>query len=59
MKEKLKLLIKVMSNRNQFKWETPIAHLVPRIPQFNADGDSSLDGVGDFSLYLKFWWYLD
>eukprot|EP00957_Ditylum_brightwellii_P090084 6860769-Ditylum_brightwellii.AAC.1 len=59
MKEKLKLLTKVMSNRDQFKWETPIAHLVHRTPDFTADGDSSLVAAGGFSLSLKLWWYLD
>eukprot|EP00957_Ditylum_brightwellii_P070267 5337855-Ditylum_brightwellii.AAC.1 len=48
MKEELKLLIKAMSNRDQFKWETPIAHLVPRTPDFTADGDLSLDAAGAF-----------
>eukprot|EP00957_Ditylum_brightwellii_P044858 3402785-Ditylum_brightwellii.AAC.1 len=48
-----------MSNRDQFKWETPIAHLVSRTPDFTADGDSSLDSAGGFYLFLKFWWYLD
>eukprot|EP00957_Ditylum_brightwellii_P061552 4671142-Ditylum_brightwellii.AAC.1 len=59
MKEELKLLIKVMSNRDQFKWETSISHLVHRTPDFTADGDSSLYVAGGFSLFLKFWWYLD
>eukprot|EP00957_Ditylum_brightwellii_P080601 6130149-Ditylum_brightwellii.AAC.1 len=59
MKKELKLLIKVMGNRDQFKWETPIVHLVPRTPDFTADGDSSLDAAGGFSLFLKLWWHLD
>ena len=59
MKEELKLLIKVMSNGDQFKQETPIAHSVPRTPDFTTDGDSSLHAAGGFSLSLKFQWYLD
>eukprot|EP00957_Ditylum_brightwellii_P148135 11278086-Ditylum_brightwellii.AAC.1 len=38
MKEELTLLITVMSNRDQFRWETPIEHLLPRTPDFTADG---------------------
>jgi hypothetical protein len=40
------------------EWETPIAHLIPRMPFATAIGDSSLEGAGGFSVTLGFWWHI-
>jgi hypothetical protein len=37
---------------------TPIAHMVPRDPDYGSDGDSSLTAAGGFSIGLRFWWHL-
>ena len=37
----------------------PIAHLVPRDPDFTGKGDACLDGAGGYSEDLAFWWYFD
>eukprot|EP00957_Ditylum_brightwellii_P208995 15359827-Ditylum_brightwellii.AAC.1 len=33
--------------------------MIPRDPDFVADGDSSLFAVGGFSTQLYFWWHLE
>jgi hypothetical protein len=40
------------------KWETPIAHLIPRTPFAMTIGDSLLEGAGGFSVTLGFWWHI-
>ena len=37
----------------------PIAHMVPRDPDFSGKGDACLDGAGGYSEDLHFWWYFD
>jgi hypothetical protein len=37
----------------------PIAHLIPRGPDAEAWGDSSLDAAGGFSLDMGFWWCIE
>jgi hypothetical protein len=39
-------------------WESPIAHVIPRMPTFTAFGDSCLEGASGYSLSLGFWWHL-
>ena len=36
-------------------WETPIAHIIPRLPIATAFGDSCLEGAGGYSIALGFW----
>ena len=57
LRAELKLLADIMQNKD-FAWETPIAHLIPRMPDFEAWGDSSIEAAGGFSLDLKFFWHL-
>jgi hypothetical protein len=38
--------------------ESPIAHIIPRMPTFITFGDSCLEGAGGYSLSLGFWWHL-
>jgi hypothetical protein len=40
------------------KWETPIVHLIPRMPFATTIGDSLLEGAGGFSTTLGFWWHI-
>ena len=44
---------------SNIKFETPIAHMIPREPTASLFGDSSLTGCGGYSLELKFWWHID
>jgi hypothetical protein len=44
--------------QSDIQWETPIAHIIRRMPSASAFGDSSLTGMGGYSLDLKFWWHL-
>jgi hypothetical protein len=39
-------------------WESPITHVIPRMPTFTAFGDSCLKGASGYSLSLGFWWHL-
>jgi hypothetical protein len=39
-------------------WESPIAHVISRMPTFTTFGDSCLKGAGGYSLSLGFWWHL-
>eukprot|EP00957_Ditylum_brightwellii_P192432 14650623-Ditylum_brightwellii.AAC.1 len=56
-RENLNILIKLL--KSDYKWETPIASLIPRDPDFTSDGDSSLTAAGGYSLQLKFWLHLE
>jgi hypothetical protein len=40
------------------KWETFIAHFLPRTPFATTIGDSLLEGTGGFSTTLGFWWHI-
>ena len=53
----MNLLIQIIINKN-IHWETPIAHLIPRTPDYQAWGDSSLDAAGGYSFGLGFYWHL-
>ncbi len=39
-------------------WETPIAHITPRMQTATAFGDSCLQGTGGYSISLGFWWHI-
>ena len=40
-------------------WETPIAHVIPRMPTATAFGDSCLKGARGYSIELGFWWHIN
>ena len=40
-------------------WETPIDHVIPRLPTATAFGDSCLEGAGGYSTELGFWWHIE
>eukprot|EP00957_Ditylum_brightwellii_P145903 11110472-Ditylum_brightwellii.AAC.1 len=56
-RENLNILLKLL--KSDYKWETPIAFLIPRDPDFTLDGESSIIAAGGNSLQLKFWWHLE
>jgi hypothetical protein len=43
---------------SDIKWETPIAHIIPRMPIFTSFGDSCLEGAGGYSIPLGYWWHI-
>ena len=54
----LYFLRQLLEKPSKYKWECPIAHLVPRSPDYTSTGDTSLFAGGGYSLDLKFWWYI-
>jgi hypothetical protein len=58
MQEELLFLSQAISTDSDMKFETPIAHLIPRIPMATIIGDSSLLACGGYSITLGFWWHL-
>ena len=58
MKDELRL-IKLALESDRITKQCPIAHLIPRTPDSEAWGDSSLDAAGGFSTDMGFWWYLE
>ena len=59
MREELDFIQKALQLEANIKFETPIAHMIPRTPTASLFGDSSLTGCGGCSLELKFWWHID
>ena len=59
MRSELDYLLHIFDNPDKYKWSTPIAHLIPRVPSFESFGDSCLHACGGFSLDLGFWWYIE
>jgi len=58
MRSELIFLSDALNPNSGIKFETPIAHLIPRAPTASIIGDSSLDACGGYSITLKFWWHL-
>jgi hypothetical protein len=58
MRSELNFLSDVLTPNSGIKFETPIAHLIPRVPTTSIIGDSSLVACGGYSITLKFWWHL-
>ena len=59
LRDELDFITHIVRNPTLFKWEGPIAHLVPRTPDYSSWGDASLYAGGGFSLDLGFWWYIN
>ena len=57
LREELQLLISIVTS-DTIQWQIPIAHMIPRTPDFENWGDASLTAAGGFSIDLKFYWYL-
>ena len=58
LREELNLLREIFED-SSVKWSSPIAHLVPRVHDAVAAGDSSLRAAGGWSTDLGFWWHLE
>ena len=59
LRAEINFITHIVRNPTTFKWEAPIAHLVPRTHDYGSWGDSSLYAGGGFSLDLHFWWYIN
>ena len=58
MGDELNFISHALSPNSGIKFETPIAHLIPRIPTALIVCDSLLVACGGYSITLKFWWHL-
>jgi hypothetical protein len=58
MWDELDFLSHALSADSGIKFETPIAHLIPKIPTASIIGDSSFVACGGYSITLGFWWHL-
>jgi len=58
LKKELKMLQYIFKKRKEYKFESPIAHLISKDFDFSALGDACLEGAGGFSSSLHFWWYI-
>ena len=58
MWDELTFLSQALSPDSGIKFETPIAHLIPRTPAASIIDDNSLLACGGYSITLKFWWHL-
>ena len=58
LRRELHLIRRVLKDDSISK-NTPISHLIPRVPIAVAYGDSSLHAAGGFCPILGFWWYIE
>ena len=58
MQEELNFLSSALLPESGIKFETSIAHLIPRIPTASIIGDSLLVACGGYSITLRCWWHL-
>ena len=57
MQDELNFLLDALKPDSGIKFETPIAHLIPRMPTASIVGNSLLLACGGYSITLKFWWH--
>jgi hypothetical protein len=58
MQDELNFFSKALLPDSGIKFETPIAHLIPRIPTALIISNSSLLACSGYSITLEFWWHL-
>jgi hypothetical protein len=58
MRQEIEFFRKKLLSKSGIRWESLIAHIIPRMPTFITFGDSCLEGAGGYSLSLGFWWHL-
>ncbi len=58
MHYKIKFFCNKLKPDSGIKWETPIAHLIPQTLFAATIRDSLLEGAGEFSITLGFWWHI-
>jgi len=56
MRQEIDWFRQALDPDNNFKFESPIAHIIKKTPLGQMFGDSSLRAAGGFSLTLKVWW---
>ena len=59
LREQVDFIVEVFTKRDTYRWSSPIAHLIPRTPDYEIWQDACLEGAGGFSLSLNFWWALE
>ena len=60
MREELHLIIWMLESRQvKHRFQTPIAHLVCQDPIATAWSNSCLYTAGEYSVNMKFWWYIE
>ena len=58
MHQEIDSIRKKLQPSSGITWETPIAHIIPRMPTATAFGDSCLEGAGGYLISLGYWWHL-
>ncbi len=58
MRNELNFLSKALEPDSGIVFETPIAHLIPRMPTASIVGNSLLIACGGYLITLNFWWHL-
>ena len=58
MRQEIEFFREKLDPTSEVRWESPIAHIIPRMPTFTTFGDSCLEGAGGYSISLGFWWHL-
>ena len=58
MRSELNTMTKILSNPNIYSLATPIAHIIPKDPDFITYGDACLEAAGGYSEGL-FWWHIE
>jgi hypothetical protein len=58
MRQEIEFFRKKLHPKSGIHWESPIAHIIPRMPTFITFDDSCLKGARGYSLSLGFWWHL-
>ncbi len=54
MRQEIEFFCKKLLLESNIVWETPIAHIIPRMPMFTSFGDSYLEGARGYSILLGF-----
>jgi hypothetical protein len=58
MHQEIYFFRKKLLPKSNIKWETLIAHIIPRMPTFTSFGDSCLEEAGGYSTSLGYWWHI-
>jgi hypothetical protein len=58
MHQEIDFFCKKCLPESNIKWETLIAHIIPRMQTFTSFGDSCLEGAGGYSTLLGYWWHI-
>jgi hypothetical protein len=58
VRQEIDFFRKKLLPESNIKWETPIAHIIPRMPMFTSFGNSCLEGARGYSTLLGYWWHI-